>query len=166
MSLLNFPSSRHIIHAIVHIVINKFFFISSLLLQCVVHNTRGAVRFLWSRVSDSLICVPSWNFASKKSSRTFVMPARTRCARTRLLSWVPRVGYVTHVRYAAHVRRTPRTSLRSHSTCLFPSESFFFYFCSKISQLLPSRDRVINAPCDPSAPRFSPPVPAPFLTFF
>jgi hypothetical protein len=52
--------------------------------------------------------------------------------------------------------RTPRTSLRSHSTChSYVIVVFFFFFFFEEHRASPSsRDRVINAPCDPSAPRF------------
>jgi hypothetical protein len=63
------------------------------------------------------------------------------------------VGWVTHVGMLRMYRRTPRTSLRSHSTCHSLFRVVHSYKKSHLASSV-SRDRVINAPCDPSAPRF------------
>jgi hypothetical protein len=61
-----------------YIVISKFFFLlSSLSLQCVVTQHSWCCEIVMVLCVDSLGCAPSWNFVSKKSSRTFVIPART-----------------------------------------------------------------------------------------
>jgi hypothetical protein len=49
-------------------------------------------------------------------------------------------------------QRTPRTSLRLHSTC-HSRVGWFFFKKKRALASSTSRDRVINAPCDPSAPR-------------
>jgi hypothetical protein len=77
-----------------------------------------------------------------------MMPARTCCAHTCLLSWVPHVWWVPHVsmlrmwrgRLAHRYARTRRA---------IPMFSFHYTIVSSAS-----RDRAINSPCDSSAPRF------------
>jgi hypothetical protein len=103
-------------------------------------------------VCDSLACVPSWNFVSKKSSRTFVIPARTSLRSHAPAFMSPTCGSGTHVSMLRICRRTLRTSLRSHSAC-HSLLLIFFFFVKGHQASSASRDRVINAPCDPSAPR-------------
>jgi hypothetical protein len=62
-------------------------------------------------------------------------------------------------------RRTPRTSLRSHSTC-HSQLNFVFFFLLRMSSKFCSRDRVINAPCVFRSAVSRRPCRAPFFIIF
>jgi hypothetical protein len=53
-------------------------------------------------------------------------PHALRCARARLLSWVPRVGRVTHVMYAAHVSENASHIATLALDVSFPCSGDFF----------------------------------------
>jgi hypothetical protein len=110
---------------------------------------------------DSLACVPSWNFVSKKSSRTFY----DTC--THFATLARACFHESHVwdkslmsvccacveeRLAHRYARTRRA---------IPM-GFFFFVWTDIGQFCLTRSRH-NAPCGLSAPRFSPPIRAPFF---
>jgi hypothetical protein len=93
-----------------YIVISKFFFLllSSLLLQCC-YTTLVVLWDCYGLVCDSLACVPSWNFVSKKSSRTFVIPARASLRSHAPAFMSPKCGISTHVSMLRMCQGTPRT---------------------------------------------------------
>jgi hypothetical protein len=136
---------------------NKFFFTIIALTVVCCYTT---LVVLWDRYG--LVCLIHWHVwrhetPHQKILRTFVMPARTHCAYTRLLSWVSRVGWVTHVKYAAHASENASHVATLALDVPFPGLMFFFFYYLYLTWYRASpasRDRVINAPCDPSAPRF------------
>jgi hypothetical protein len=79
-----------------------------------------------------------------------MIPARTSLRSHAPAFMSPTCGISHSVSMLRMCRRTPRTSLRSHSTCIPRSLRFFLEGHRRPS----SRDRVINAPCVSSAPRF------------
>jgi hypothetical protein len=156
MSLLNVQpySSSH--HTCPYIVISKFFFFVIITLAAVYCYTTLVV--LWD--CYDLVCrFPSLCAVMKLRIKKiphglFMIPARTSL-RSHAPAFMSLTCGISHsCEYAAHVRRTPRTSLRSHSPCHSHAGCCFFFVLKKDIGKFCSRDRVINAPCDSSAPRF------------
>jgi hypothetical protein len=148
---------------------NKFFFTIIALTVVCCYTT---LVVLWDRYG--LVCLIHWHVwrhetPHQKILRTFVMPARTHCAYTRLLSWVSRVGWVTHVKYAAHASENASHVATLALDVPFPGLMFFFLLfvfdlisgksCLTRSRhkrsLWPFRSAVSRRPCR-----------APFWSFF
>jgi hypothetical protein len=125
------------------------------------HNARGAVRLLWSRVRFTSLCAVM-KLRIKKILTDFC-DTRTRfAALARACFHESQVWDKYSCEYAAHVSRNASHSLRSHSTC-----HSLIYVPLLTSASSASRDRVINAPCALPLRGFSPPVPGSiFASFF
>jgi ABC-type amino acid transport system permease subunit len=80
-----------------------------------------------------------------------MIPARTRCAHACLLSRVPRVGVVRVSMLRMIKERLAHRYARTRRA--IPMLMVFFFLLHDIAQVLLT-DRVINAPCELSAPRF------------
>jgi hypothetical protein len=124
-------------------------------LQCVDTQNSWSVRLLRPRVCGFTSLCAVMKLRIKKSSRTFVIPARTSLRSHAPAFMSPTCGISHSCKYAAHVSKNV-----SHIATLalgvpFPVMFvfFFFLFGGPLARSS-SRDRVINAPCDPSAPRF------------
>jgi hypothetical protein len=102
-----FDHTHHHIILSSYIVISKFFFfVSSLLLQCVVTQHSWCCEIVMVSCVDSLACVSSCNFVSKKkSSRTFVIPAHTSLRSHVPAFMSPTRGISQSCEYAAHVSK-------------------------------------------------------------
>jgi hypothetical protein len=82
--------------------VNFFFLLSSLLLQCC-YTHSWCYEVVMVTCVDPLACVPSRNFVSKKSSRTFVIPARTSLCSHAPAFMSLTCGISLSCEYAAHI---------------------------------------------------------------
>jgi hypothetical protein len=112
-----------------YICIGKFFFFCIITLVAVCCYTTLVV--LWDCYGlvcrFTSLCVVMKLRIKKNPHGLLWYPHILRCARTCLLSWVPHVGWVSHVSMLRMRLRTPRTSLRSHSTCHSPVRVVVFF---------------------------------------
>jgi hypothetical protein len=113
---------------------------------------------------DSLACVPSWNFISKKILTDFLWyPHALRFARTRLLSWVPRVDKsLMWVCCACVEERLAHRYARTRRAIPWVAGAFFLVsgkFCLTRSH---HKRSFVSLPLR----GFSPPVPGSILRFF
>jgi hypothetical protein len=129
MSLLNvrsYSSSHHTCHH-TSASVNFFFFASSLLLQCVVTQHSWCCEIVMVSCVDSLACVSSWNFVSKKSSRTFVIPAHTSLRSHVPAFMSPTRGMSQSCEYATHASKNASHIATLALDVPFPSASGCFF---------------------------------------
>jgi hypothetical protein len=118
------------------------------------HNTLVLCDRYGLRVRFLNLCAVMKLRIKKKSSRTFVIPAHTSLRSPVPAFMSPTRGISQSCEYAAHASKNASHIATLALDVPFPCSWFFFVSCLKDAGKPSSRDRVINAPCDPSAPRF------------